>query len=163
MSLPPASGHDWPMTSASQSIDANLLDQFHGHAGRFAFAELHRRYVDFVYAAAFRQCGDAAMAADVTQAVFLVLARRAKSVRAAALPTWLYRVTSYAVKNARRAERRRRRHERAAGIERLKFAMPPFSNTNLDPEMHRGRIRVDSFAARSGDRFATQTRSRHHH
>jgi RNA polymerase sigma factor (sigma-70 family) len=120
------------MDSAFQPIDANLLGQFHVDGDRSAFSELHRRYVDFVYAAALRQCGDGAMAADVTQAVFLVLAKRAGSVRATALPAWLHRVTIYAVKNAQRAERRRRRHEQAAGIERLRFVMPTFSKANTN-------------------------------
>jgi RNA polymerase sigma factor (sigma-70 family) len=79
-----------------------------------------RGYVDFVYAAAVRQMGKAATNAaveDVVQGVFLVMGRKA---REGALPEerfmwgWLMRVTQYAVKEARRAERRRGFHERRA-------------------------------------------------
>ena len=94
------------------------------------FAELTRRYIDFVYVTALRQTNDPAMAADVMQAVLLVFARRGRSIRTAALPTWLHRVTTYAVKNAQRSQRRRRRHERAAAAQRREVSMP--SHSSLD-------------------------------
>jgi RNA polymerase sigma factor (sigma-70 family) len=88
------------------------------------FEKLAADYLDFIYASALRQTGkDAAMAADVTQAVLLVLARRGLSIQPAKLPAWLHRVTAYAAKNAVRAETRRRRHEYAAATQRPEAAM----------------------------------------
>ncbi len=81
-----------------------------------------RRYVDVVYASALRQMGgDADGAGDVTQAVFLVALRKARCGR---LPDegrmvgWLLKVTGYAVKETRRAARRRRVHEERAAAAR---------------------------------------------
>src|SRR5687767_3715925 len=42
---------------------------------------LVERYLVFVHSSALRQTGDAAQAAEVTRAVFLVLARRARRLR----------------------------------------------------------------------------------
>src|SRR5271163_3365659 len=76
------------------------------------------RYVDFVYAAVVRQMG-ANGAEDVTQAVFLVMARKK---RGGWLPEekfmmgWLLQVTRYAVKESRRAAMRRGYHEKQAGV-----------------------------------------------
>jgi hypothetical protein len=58
--------------------DAQLLAAYARDGSESAFAEVVRRQVDFVFAAALRQVnGDAALARDVTQAVFTDLARKA--------------------------------------------------------------------------------------
>src|SRR5204863_6221527 len=68
-----------------------------------------------VYSSALRQLRDVHAAEDVTQAVFIVLARKAAGLkRDVILSSWLLQTTSYAVKNARRAELRRRHHEQEA-------------------------------------------------
>jgi RNA polymerase sigma factor (sigma-70 family) len=80
-----------------------------------AFAELSRRYVNLVYSSALRQVGNAALAEDVTQAAFLVLARKAHRLRGdLPLSSWLLTVTRYAAKDALKAESRRKRHEQKA-------------------------------------------------
>ena len=69
--------------------DAELLKRFIGadHDADAAFAELVRRKIALVYAAARRQTGgDAHLAQDVTQAVFLALAARAPALRARPAP-----------------------------------------------------------------------------
>src|SRR5439155_8292051 len=68
-----------------------------------------------VYSSALRQMADAHAAEDVTQAVFIVLSRKAAGLkRDVILSSWLLQTTAYAVKNARRAELRRRHHEQEA-------------------------------------------------
>jgi DNA-directed RNA polymerase specialized sigma24 family protein len=53
------------------------------------------RYLEFVYASAFRRIGDTILAADVTRAVFLVFARRAHKLRKKiVLAAWLFQITS---------------------------------------------------------------------
>lgn len=100
---------------AESSSDAELLHRFATAADRDALDELVRRHIDFVYASARRQVrGRSDLADDVTQAVFLILAKKAKSVPAARLGGWLFRTTRYAAANARRSEARRAKYERNA-------------------------------------------------
>jgi len=95
--------------------DAHLLSQFVEKGSQEAFAELSKRYVNLVYSSALRQIGDRHAAEDVTQAVFIVLSRKAAGLkRDVILSSWLLQTTSYAVSNARRAELRRRHHEQEA-------------------------------------------------
>ena len=58
---------------------------------------------------------EATLAEDVTQTVFIQLARKAATIRSGnALPGWLYRVTRYQAVNALRKDRTRRRRETEA-------------------------------------------------
>src|SRR4030095_6229478 len=63
---------------------------------------VERRFV-FVHPSALRQTGDAAQAAEVTRAVFLVLARRARRLRKkTVLAGWLFHVTAVACRKLTR-------------------------------------------------------------
>jgi RNA polymerase sigma factor (sigma-70 family) len=80
-----------------------------------ALSALIRRYVDIVYAAAVRLTGEPGMADDVTQAVFILLARKAKSLRShTIIAGWLVVVTRQVARTAIRGRSRRHHHERAA-------------------------------------------------
>jgi RNA polymerase sigma factor (sigma-70 family) len=121
------------MTTANRSSelrddDRVLLDRFAREGSNQAFAQLARRYVDLVYATALRRLrGDACVAEEVTQAVFIILSRRAGSLGASVLlPGWLHRATCYACANAIKMEARRKQHEHRAAIER------PTTTTTLD-------------------------------
>jgi RNA polymerase sigma factor (sigma-70 family) len=95
--------------------DRELLQQFVRGASQSAFAQIVRRYGDLVYRCARRQTRDSAMAEDVTQAVFVLLARRAASLgRGVVLAGWLIKVARYAAKDAMAAQVRRRHRERKA-------------------------------------------------
>jgi RNA polymerase sigma factor (sigma-70 family) len=79
---------------------------------------LPAQYIDLVYAAALRQTHhDPHTAADVTQAVFLIMLQKAQAHRLpeeAHMAGWLLKVTHFAVKQARRAAQRRANHESRA-------------------------------------------------
>ena len=71
--------------------DRQLLREFAESGSEAAFTELARRHVNLVYSVAFRQMGNAHDAEEITQAVFIILARKAGSresfARASALNT----------------------------------------------------------------------------
>jgi DNA-directed RNA polymerase specialized sigma24 family protein len=64
---------------------------------------LVERYLVFVHSSALRRTGDAAQAAEITRAVFLVLARRARRLRKkTVLAGWLFHVTTVACRKLTR-------------------------------------------------------------
>jgi RNA polymerase sigma factor (sigma-70 family) len=96
--------------------DPELLSDYATGHSEEAFRELVRRHIDFVFSAALRQVGgDAHLAHDVAQSVFVDLAR--KSAQLATRPTlagWLYTSTHFAAAKVVRGERRRRAYEHEA-------------------------------------------------
>ena len=96
--------------------DGSLLREFAERGAHDAFAEVVRRHLDLVYSAALRHVnGDAALAQDVSQQVFVALAHRAGLLaRHPVLTGWLYTTTHFLAAKAVRAERRRRAREQTA-------------------------------------------------
>src|SRR4051794_2258210 len=95
----------------TEPTDEQLLAAYVATRSHDAFAAIVRRHVDLVYAAARRQVRDAHLADDVTQSVFIVLARKARSVPRGALAGWLLKTARYASFNAAKLEARRRARE----------------------------------------------------
>src|SRR4029079_7383389 len=88
------------------------LDQISVKPVNAALEAAVRQHLDMVYAAALRQMGDPHAAADVTQAVFMVLQRKLPAFSAAVhLPVWLLRTTRYACLAGKRRQQRRQFHE----------------------------------------------------
>jgi RNA polymerase sigma factor (sigma-70 family) len=98
-------------TTDTEQPDLTLLRAYL-NGSQDAFTTLMQRHVDFVYSAAVRQVRDRHLAEDVVQAVFLVLAQKAKSLKAdTVLVAWLHRTTRYCAANAMRVASHRRFHE----------------------------------------------------
>ena len=92
-----------------------LVREFASRQPEPAFATLVERHLGLVHSAAVRQAGDPHLAEEITQAVFILLARKARSLGPGTiLPAWLYRTTHYAAADALKIERRRHRREQEA-------------------------------------------------
>ena len=92
--------------------DLELLRQYAEHRSEQAFTELVHRHIDLVYSTALRLVPESQLADDVTQLVFLRLARKAASLRQGTVLTgWLYRTTQFVAQTAVRSELRRRKRE----------------------------------------------------
>jgi RNA polymerase sigma factor (sigma-70 family) len=97
------------------SGDAELLTRFVRHSDEEAFASLVRRHGGMVQAVCRRVLHDAHAAEDAAQAVWLVLARKAATLRRPqALAAYLHGVARQVALNARRAEQRRQQREARA-------------------------------------------------
>jgi len=100
--------------------DIALLQSFVKEHSEAAFTTLVSRHIGLVYSAALRQTGSAPMAEEVTQAVFIILARKAGSLgKGVVLSGWLYQTARLTAANHLRAEIRRTRHEQEAYMNAL--------------------------------------------
>jgi RNA polymerase sigma factor (sigma-70 family) len=100
---------------AGDDADAELLRRFVADRDEQAFTTLVWRHAPLVLGTCRRVLVREVDAEDAFQAVFLVLARKAASVRRGqSLGAWLYRVAYHVAVRARADLARRRRHEREA-------------------------------------------------
>jgi RNA polymerase sigma factor (sigma-70 family) len=100
------------------SEDMTLVQTYAAEQSEAAFATIVSRHVGLVHSAALRQLRDEHLAQDVTQAVFVILARKAASLPPeTVLSGWLYRTALFACADVRRREMRRQQREQEAFME----------------------------------------------
>jgi RNA polymerase sigma factor (sigma-70 family) len=100
--------------------DGDLLREYAASKSEKAFTELVNRYIHMVHSTASRLVGDSDRASDITQTVFITLARNASSIRnPGSLAGWLFRTTRLTTARFKRAEARRERRETSAMAERM--------------------------------------------
>lgn len=99
----------------AEASDMDLLREYVRHGAEPAFAELVERHLNLVYSAALRHVGIAAQAEEIAQAVFIILARKAATLRDdTILEAWLYETTRLTAIYFLRGERRRQFREQEA-------------------------------------------------
>jgi RNA polymerase sigma factor (sigma-70 family) len=95
--------------------DAELVQRYAADNSEASFQAIVSRYLPLVYSAAVRQVRNPAMAEDVAQVVFIVLARKAAHLSSGTvLPAWLFRTTRHVASRALRTEIRRQKREQEA-------------------------------------------------
>jgi DNA-directed RNA polymerase specialized sigma24 family protein len=122
---------------AGDQTDAQLLDRFITHQEEAAFASLMGRHGPLVWSVCREILGDSHDAEDAFQATFLVLVRKARSIRKhTSLRSWLYGVAYRIAVQAKVNARKRRSHERQ-GIE-MEGVQPLHTGPaqNLGPALH---------------------------
>ena len=102
------------------SDDMMLIREYAKTGSEEAFAEVVSRHLNLVYSVAIRQVNEPHLAEEVTQAVFIVLARKAKSLGPkVVLSGWLCRTAHYASKDALKSQRRRQIREQEAYMQSI--------------------------------------------
>ncbi|HEX3889567.1 MAG TPA: sigma-70 family RNA polymerase sigma factor [Verrucomicrobiae bacterium] len=93
--------------------DLALLREYAANHSETAFEELVSRRVGFVYSSALRQARNPHLAEEITQAVFIILARKAGKISAKTILTgWLFKTTRFAALAQIRAEMKRARQKK---------------------------------------------------
>ena len=129
--------------------DTQLLQEYVETGSQEAFAELVRRHVNLVYSCALRQVRNSAMAEDVAQAVFILLAKKAGTLRHETIPAaWLLAATRYASLDAIKLESRRKKHE-AKAAEMAPNYVP--NNVELDFKWEGVKPCLDEAISRLGE------------
>jgi RNA polymerase sigma factor (sigma-70 family) len=106
------------MANVNDMDDFGLLREYAGRGSEEAFALLVKRQINLVYSVALRRVTVAAHAEEITQAVFVILARKAGSLRPGIiLEGWLHETTRLTAMDFLRGERRRQLREQEAFME----------------------------------------------
>jgi RNA polymerase sigma factor (sigma-70 family) len=98
-----------------ETTDIELLRQYTDRNSDLAFATLVSRHVNLVYSTALRKTGQPAEAEEITQAVFILLAQKARRLPDRTILTgWLYQATRLTAANFFKREIRRVKREQEA-------------------------------------------------
>jgi RNA polymerase sigma factor (sigma-70 family) len=130
--------------SASVDPDLLLLRQYARRGDQRAFEEVVRRHVDVVFSAAMRQVGDQHRAEEVTQAVFVLLAKKAGTLGDRSLVGgWLVNAARLVCKSLLRSERRRAHYERQAAAMRCEAQLDQAKQVQINTMIDEAMSKLD--------------------
>jgi RNA polymerase sigma factor (sigma-70 family) len=116
------------------SDDTELLAQYLRDKSEAAFAILVARHVNLVYSVAVRHVTNSHEAEDITQVVFLLLAKKAGSLSPKIiLSGWLYRTAQLTAANYLRMETRRQRREQEVHMQPFMHESEPDAWAQIAP------------------------------
>jgi uncharacterized protein (TIGR03435 family) len=114
--------------------DHELLAEYARTGSEAAFAVLVARYVNLVHSAAWRFTGNPHHAEEITQAVFIILARKAGGLRRGTmLSGWLYQTARLTAANFVKGEIRRQRREQEAYMQSILTEPEPAAWKQIAP------------------------------
>ena len=123
--------------------DMRLVREYAARQSESAFAALVSRHTNLVYSAALRQTRDPQLAEEVTQVVFIILARKAASLGAKTILTgWLYRTACYVSGSALKRELRRQHREQEAYMQSELDAQAGSTWKQLSPLLDEAMLRL---------------------
>lgn len=126
--------------------DMDLLREYATRDSEQAFATIVARHINLVYSVALRHAGNAHQAQDITQAVFIVLARKAGSLRkGTVLAGWLFHAARMTASNFLRTEVRRAHREQEA------YMQSTLTEASADEEWNRIAPLLDTAIADLGE------------
>ena len=100
------------------SEDMRLVREYAESNSEQAFAALVSQHINLVYSVALRKVHDPNLAEEITQAVFIILARKATLLSPKTiLAGWLCRTAGYASADALKIQRRRQFHEQESQMQ----------------------------------------------
>ncbi len=133
----------------SEADDNQLLQDFTERQSDAAFAALVTRYVSLVYSVALRQTSNPDAAEEITQAVFLILARKAATLGPKTiLSGWLYQTARLTAANFLRGQIRRQQREQEAYMQSVLNEPQP----NADEAWQRIAPLLDDALGKLGER-----------
>jgi RNA polymerase sigma factor (sigma-70 family) len=106
--------------------DLKLLREYATNRSEIAFETLVSRHVRLVYSAALRQTHDPHLAEEITQAVFVILAKKAERLGdRAILSSWLFKTTRFVAMAQARTAARKRHYEQEFQMQSETQSDPP--------------------------------------
>ncbi len=105
--------------------DSELLKKYVAEGSEEALEELIRRHAGLVYSTCLRRLGNEHDAEDATQAVFIALTWKARTIRkASSLASWLYWVAECSARKIQRERARKSKRDAEAAKMRMQSAGP---------------------------------------
>jgi len=120
--------------------DWELLADYLRTGSQTAFAEVVERYINLVYATCLREIKNPQLAEDATQVVFLILVKKAHTIRSGTvLASWLFNTARFVALDVIRYESRRQRREQKAAAMMIQNLGQTSSNLDwehIEPLLH---------------------------